>query len=286
MSGNDANDCSFATPCRTFSAALNATDSGGHIVPLVSGGYGPLIITKPVSIVAPDGLFGGINALDGVTGIVINNPGGSVNLKGITINGIGVGKRGIDVDGTADVSIENVRISNFTGSAVYVRGTANAKIKIADSVIDKNKTGIEALGNTSLELVRSRLQGNINGLNALATQQGILVQAMVVDSVVTGQGSNDPNNGTCVSATPASGALANVYVTRSTISNCVFGINGSLGATITVSGSMVTGNFYGFFNFMGVAGVGGGAAFNSLGNNHLFNNAVDAAGQITTQLLK
>ena len=53
--GNDANtsaNCSPAAPCRTFAAALPVTNSGGEIVVLTSGGYGPVNITQPVIITA------------------------------------------------------------------------------------------------------------------------------------------------------------------------------------------------------------------------------------------
>ena len=53
--GSDSNtslNCGATTPCRTFGAALSATNSGGEIVVLTSGGYGPATIRQAVTITA------------------------------------------------------------------------------------------------------------------------------------------------------------------------------------------------------------------------------------------
>src|SRR5262249_23107685 len=49
--GNDANDCSRSTPCRTFQAAHDKTFDQGVITVLDPGGYGAVIISKSLSIV-------------------------------------------------------------------------------------------------------------------------------------------------------------------------------------------------------------------------------------------
>src|SRR5215813_11008718 len=49
--GNDANDCSLPTPCRTFQAAHDKTFDQGEITVLDPGGYGAVTISKSISIV-------------------------------------------------------------------------------------------------------------------------------------------------------------------------------------------------------------------------------------------
>src|SRR5262249_428617 len=49
--GSDANNCSLATPCRSFATAFAATNAGGEIDVLDPAGYGPLTITHAISIV-------------------------------------------------------------------------------------------------------------------------------------------------------------------------------------------------------------------------------------------
>src|SRR5947199_6194201 len=91
-SGNDANDCSRATPCRTFQAAHDKTLSDGEITVLDPGGYGSLTITKSISVVNDGVGEASILVSGGAVGITINGGGAAyINLRGITIQGIGFG---------------------------------------------------------------------------------------------------------------------------------------------------------------------------------------------------
>src|SRR5206468_2077316 len=91
VNGNDANDCSQPTPCRTFQAAHDKTFDGGEVAVLSTGGYGALTITKSISIVSEAG-EASILVSGGATGISINASAASyVNLRGITVQGIGFG---------------------------------------------------------------------------------------------------------------------------------------------------------------------------------------------------
>src|SRR5215471_12301990 len=69
--GNDSNPCSRTAPCRTFGQAISQTNSGGEVYVLDSAGFGAFAITKPVSIVAPQGVTAGISVFSG-DGITIN----------------------------------------------------------------------------------------------------------------------------------------------------------------------------------------------------------------------
>src|SRR3712207_7021451 len=65
QTGNDANtvnNCSVTQPCRNFAAAISVVASGGEVVALTSGGYGPVEITKAVQITAPTGVYVAITA--------------------------------------------------------------------------------------------------------------------------------------------------------------------------------------------------------------------------------
>src|SRR5215831_7904358 len=69
--GSDGNPCSRTAPCRTFPQAVSQTNSGGEVYVLDSAGFGAFTITKPVSIVAPQGVTAGISVFSG-DGITIN----------------------------------------------------------------------------------------------------------------------------------------------------------------------------------------------------------------------
>ena len=62
--------CTRTAPCADFGTALGATQAGGVISVLDSGDFGPLQLTKPVTIRA-DGADGGLVNLVGNFGIVI-----------------------------------------------------------------------------------------------------------------------------------------------------------------------------------------------------------------------
>ena len=87
--GADANTCSIAQPCRSFTAALGKTAAAGEIIVLDSAGYGPVIINQSVAIIAPSGIYAGVSVFsdDGVT--VNGDATANVVLRGLTINGLG-----------------------------------------------------------------------------------------------------------------------------------------------------------------------------------------------------
>ena len=58
--GNDANPCTFGSPCKTLQVAVNAVDAGGEVTAIDSAGFGPINITKAVTITSPDGVEAGI----------------------------------------------------------------------------------------------------------------------------------------------------------------------------------------------------------------------------------
>ncbi len=79
--GSDTNDCSRVAPCRSFAAAIGKTNTGGEINTLDPGGYGPVTITKSISIVSGLG-EAGILVPPAGTGITINaGPNDRVNLR-------------------------------------------------------------------------------------------------------------------------------------------------------------------------------------------------------------
>ena len=91
---NTASSCASTTPCRGFGAALTVTDAGGEIIALSSGGYGPVTITKSVSLISPEGVYAGISVFSGA-GITIATAGVNVILRGLSVNSMGSSTRGV-----------------------------------------------------------------------------------------------------------------------------------------------------------------------------------------------
>jgi hypothetical protein len=80
--GTDAGGCPVTAPCRTFAFALTQTAVGGEIDVLDPAGYGPVTITKSISIVN-DGV--GVAAIGVESGNAITINAGahdSVHLRG------------------------------------------------------------------------------------------------------------------------------------------------------------------------------------------------------------
>src|SRR5262252_10201767 len=109
--GSDANPCSRTSPCRTFAQALAGTNSGGEVVVLDSGGFGPATITRAVTITAPAGVYAGITVFSG-DGIDINaGHSDTVILRGLTINNEGGAGNGIVFASGARLQVESCVIS-------------------------------------------------------------------------------------------------------------------------------------------------------------------------------
>src|SRR5437660_8336392 len=66
VTGSDAATCTVPDPCRTFGAALSKTNSGGEVIVLSSGGYGPFTVSQAVTIVSPPGIYAAIAPASGI----------------------------------------------------------------------------------------------------------------------------------------------------------------------------------------------------------------------------
>ena len=116
--GSDANDCSRLTPCRTFPTAHDSTLANGEITVLDPGGYGAVEITKAISIVNDGVGEAGVLVSGGATGITVTAAATApVNLRGITVQGIGFGGgKGIRFNSGAALTVTNCAIRNHTGT--------------------------------------------------------------------------------------------------------------------------------------------------------------------------
>src|SRR6516165_2364638 len=90
--GNDSNPCTFLSPCKTFQQAVNVVAAGGEVTAIDSAGFGPITISKSVSITSPAGIEAGIVPTSGGSAITITaGTSDAVQLRGLTVDGAGVG---------------------------------------------------------------------------------------------------------------------------------------------------------------------------------------------------
>jgi len=144
--GSDASaTCSLAAPCRTFAVAISKTNSGGEIDILGTAGYGSFTIDRAVSIVNPGGVEAGIAVASGGTGITINaGSGDRVSLRGLTVEGAGVGQNGIVLNSGGRLEIIDSVVRNFTADGILINPTSlGVTLQISNTyVFDTNSAGI------------------------------------------------------------------------------------------------------------------------------------------------
>lgn len=244
--GSDANasyNCSNSLPCRGFTAALGVTDAGGEIVIKDSGGYGPVVITKSVSIIANDGVYAGISVFSG-TGIEIATPGVDVLLKGLTINGLG-GYIGISMSDGMRLTVLNCLVRNFSldggvGISVDVAGLA----RVFDTVLLENATGVAIGAGATAVISRTRFYGNAFGLEVLAG---------AADETTTDVSASEAGqNGTGFHARALAGGTVKLNVKDSVLAK-----NSGIGGRTTSTGGIVQSTYTSSL----ISGNGGGGLY-------------------------
>jgi Alpha/beta hydrolase domain/IPT/TIG domain len=266
--GDDANPCSRDAPCLTFAAALTATLAGGEIDVLTPGDYGPLTITKSISICNGDGVAG---ALVTATSAIIIQAGttDAVTLSGLTFGGANASNNGVIVSSAKRVVIDKVVIENFGLAGIDVAPSVGAvAVHITNTTVTNSGSGLlikPSSGAKGAAVVTNvRLADNVGvGAQIDGTAGGVAL-GVIVDSAVSENGSSG------VVAVSGTGGSALVYLMRDMVDhNAAAGIisNQSAGgaAGVYVGGSQLTGNAN------GVASASGGALI-SYGNNDLSGN--------------
>jgi hypothetical protein len=156
--GDDANPCSRTAPCKTFAGALSKTGTGGEIDALDPGGFGPVTITKSITL---DG-GGGQNATvlgSGSDGIDINGAGAVVTLRNLSINGIvynvpvnpgAGGLTGVNFLVGSALHIEHCVILGFTQNGININPSTGAQVFIDDTTSQDNTgNGLNVVGGLS-----------------------------------------------------------------------------------------------------------------------------------------
>jgi hypothetical protein len=183
--GSDSNPCTFAAPCRTFQHAHDIAAGNSEIDVLDPAGYGSLTITKSISIQGHD--FSGISVGSGATGITINaGINDTINLRGLIIEGAGVGSTGIALLKGRALNIQNCVVRKFVSSAIGIApstpgGGPNGEVNvvISNTVVSENGGhGIyvqPTAGNISMRTIFNRVEAYNNagvGIGIYGNMQG------------------------------------------------------------------------------------------------------------------
>jgi hypothetical protein len=128
------------------------------VIVLDSAGYGPVTITKSVSIIAPAGIYAGISVFSG-DGVNVNAPGGSVVLRGLSITGLG-GTQGINLQAVERTRIESCVVSGMAQDGVH-DAASGADVIVLDSIVrDNGNFGINMTVDGSIVLDHLRSEHN------------------------------------------------------------------------------------------------------------------------------
>jgi hypothetical protein len=120
--GDDANPCTFGSPCKTFQHAHDVVDAGGEVSAIDSAGFGPISITKAITITSPDGVEAGIVPPANGDAIDINaGAGDAIVLRGLTLDGSGVGLIGIAFKSGGSLTVTNCVVQNFQDNGIIVQ---------------------------------------------------------------------------------------------------------------------------------------------------------------------
>jgi hypothetical protein len=250
--GNDANPCTRALPCRGFGAAIAATATDGEVIVLDSGGYGPVSISQAVTLFAPSGVYAGVTAFSGTAISVSPGPTDVVRIAGLALNSLGATN---GINATAGILfVENCSFDRFTSLSLRFSGS---NLQVEDSVFRSTFDGIQVLaGKASIN--RSRFEGFSN--------LGVYVNgavAAVRDSVAA--------NGHTAYYAHTGGDL--------TIEDSAAFNNGNQGASVN-GGTLRLSNTILTRNTTGVVVFGGGTAY-SFGNNRIHGNGTNVFGALT-----
>jgi hypothetical protein len=197
--------CDISNPCSTFQQAHDLTQPSGVINCLDSGDFGPIVITKSITIRCT-AVIAGISTFAAPNNQAIQvapGPTGVVVIDGLDLDGRGAGSFGIMVISGLKVSIANTRINRFINTGIiHQTSTAGGHVFIDDSKIVGNAVGVSAFSNSITSLTNtSVVASSVRSLQINDSATIIGVQNSIInDSPV---GIYNPNGGQAISVGPS-----------------------------------------------------------------------------------
>lgn len=214
--GDDVNPCSRTAPCKTFAGAISKTKEGGEIDVVDPDSYGSVSITKAITIDGGTGAgWAGIlvSGGNGSAGIIVNTGGdhadnAKVILRNLTINGAkqitgGFGDIGIRVLKVSELHIDHVNIENCNSQGINIDGADAINVYINHVSLNHDVTGVRV--NTAAGFVATAylddvsIQGNNNGLNAVANAFAVIRNSYFAENRGTTLGAVKVSTGCTVS---------------------------------------------------------------------------------------
>jgi hypothetical protein len=255
--GNDANPCTFGSPCKTFQVAVNAVDAGGEVTAIDSAGFGPINIAKAVTITSPNGVEAGVVGAAGADAIDINaGPTDAVVIRGLTLNGAGSANYGILFNTGLHLTVTDCVVQNFMFDGIGMQPTTNMSFTITYTKALNNGGGgivyfpVTDGSNTASGIIdHVEVSNNVTGFNFDTNfHGGGDVNVAISNSIVF----NNQSDGIYL-ANRAHGmyvSIDNTTITQNGIvgNTVTGGISANFTAKVLLRRSMITENKYGLDN--------------------------------------
>jgi hypothetical protein len=257
--GSDSNPCTFGSPCKTFQHAHDVVDAGGEITAIDSAGFGPINITKAVTITSPDGIEAGIVPAAGSNAITINaQPSDAIVLRGLTLDGSGVAANGIVFNSGGILRVANCVAQNFvfvngvqSGFGILIQpSSGTVEFVITDTKASNNvNAGISYLPTSGSPVTRGTIDhvvatSNSVGINIVtANSTGDLMLVAVSNSIASNNGTYGMN----ISANSTGTFLLSID-NISANANETAGINAENSSKVLLGRSVITANPIGVEN--------------------------------------
>jgi hypothetical protein len=254
--GLDTNPCTFVSPCKTFQHAVDVVLAGGEVTAIDSAGFGPITISHSVTITSPNGVEAGIVPPTGGDAITINaGPNDAVVLRGLTLNGSGIGLNGIVFNSGGSLTITNCVVQNFvfagpitTGNGILIQPTSGTvDFVITDTILLAN-------GTDGIQYSPPSGSPNVNGtIDNVTTAGNGFYGIGIIPIHATGGAAVVGISNSTVSSNSDGIVAQNLGVTVSIDSvtvadNSQFGIFTTGGAVVLLGRSVITGNGTGIQN--------------------------------------
>jgi Right handed beta helix region len=258
--GDDMNACSTSAPCRTFAGALIRTNVNGEINCLGAGGFGPVTISKSITIDCHEVFASMLN--NGTHGITIvfdafaaTDTRKTVRLRNLNINGLGTGLTGISITGVTKAVNSAVFVEDCLIDGMSNRGISDTRNAGELTIVN---TTVRNIGGFAIFITPAddahRLEATLDRVRAHNADVGIRItkpaRALIGHTLLSGNAK---------AGIQANGGVE-VHLSDSTISKSEIGVM-SEGATIRLSNNEITLN--------GTAIQG---ATTSFGNNRIAGN--------------
>jgi hypothetical protein len=285
--GTDAPSCgSVATPCHTPQYAHdNIVAAGGEIDILDPAGYGAITITKAISIVNDGVGTAGMLAPAAGNAITINaGASDAIQLRGLTIEGSGVGYNGTVFNSGGSLTVTNCVVQNFafsgspgltTGNGILMQPTSGTiSFAITNTIVSNNGffgiTYAPPSGSATANGVIDHVvtTNNQNGVQIFTGHGGGSTTVAISNSIA----SNNTTDGIFIdngsTATALTASIDNTGISANTFGLAVFDT-----ANVLLGRSVITSN-----SNLGISNGTSPNTFFSYHDNRINGNGTDIGG--------